>query len=209
MRATIALVMIVLGTGAASAQEAADPHPTALSVVGGLSVGSSPGLFGHGGGFGFNDSNTGFVVGGGLAHDLTPRFTLEASGLYLDRGASAWSADAGLRINLVPSERSLVPYFAASGGVYSERAESPLDEIERIPVVGPLARNVRHGLGRMGLGGILDTETHTDGMLTLGGGIRIASGEHVFVRPDVRAQVVFGDDTRVLGLFTLNFGYRF
>jgi len=27
--------------------------------------------------------------------------------------------------------------------------------------------------------------------------------------PDVRAQVVFSDDTRVLGLFTLNFGYRF
>ena len=95
MRAMVALVMAVWGTGAAWAQEAADPHPTALSVVGGLSVGSGPGLFGHGGGFGFNDSDTGFVVGGGIAHDLSPRFTLEATGLYLDRGASAWSADAG------------------------------------------------------------------------------------------------------------------
>jgi hypothetical protein len=31
----------------------------------------------------------------------------------------------------------------------------------------------------------------------------------VFVRPDVRAQLVFSNDTRVLGLFTLNFSYRF
>jgi hypothetical protein len=46
-------------------------------------------------------------------------------------------------------------------------------------------------------------------MLTLGGGVRFNSGAHVFVRPDVRAQVVFGGDTRILGLFTLNFGYRF
>jgi hypothetical protein len=38
--------------------------------------------------------------------------------------------------------------------------------------------------------------------------VQFAAGPHVFVRPDARAQVLFGD-TRVLGLFTLNFGYRF
>jgi len=49
----------------------------------------------------------------------------------------------------------------------------------------------------------------TSGLMTLGGGAVFAAGPHVFVRPDARAQVVFSGDTRVLGLFTLNFGYRF
>ena len=38
---------------------------------------------------------------------------------------------------------------------------------------------------------------------------RAQSASHVSVRPDVRAQVVFGSDRCVLGLFTLNVGYRF
>ena len=46
-------------------------------------------------------------------------------------------------------------------------------------------------------------------MATLGVGVEVAAGPHGFVRPDARAQVVFSDDTRVLGLFTLNFGHRF
>ena len=40
-------------------------------------------------------------------------------------------------------------------------------------------------------------------------GARFAVGPHVFVRPDARAQFVFAGDNRVLGLFTVNFGYRF
>jgi hypothetical protein len=53
------------------------------------------------------------------------------------------------------------------------------------------------------------TSHRTDGMMTLGGGVVLAAGPHIFVRPDARAQVVFSGDTQVLGLFTLNFGYRF
>ena len=45
--------------------------------------------------------------------------------------------------------------------------------------------------------------------MTFGGGVVFASGEHVFVRPDARAQVLFGDDTHVMGRFTVNVGYRF
>ena len=47
------------------------------------------------------------------------------------------------------------------------------------------------------------------GLLVVLGGVLFAAGSHVFVRPDARAQVVFSGPTRVLGLFTLNFGYRF
>jgi hypothetical protein len=203
----MAVAVAVLSAGTAWAQEEADPHRTAVSLVGGLSVGSSP-VFG--GRLGYHGSDAGFVAGGGIAHDLSPRLTLEANGLWLDRGSSAWSADAGLRFNLAPSANALVPYFAASGGVYSEHVDDPvdraLDAFERLPVVGAFGRRARDFVESVGY----DTDsTHTNGMVTFGGGVRFASGEHVFVRPDARAQVVFGNDTRVLGLFTLSFGYRF
>src|SRR5262245_10163270 len=113
-RASVAIVLVVLGSGSAWAQEESDAHRTAVSVVGGFSVGSTRELGGSP--FGFHDSGSGFAVGGGIAHDLSPRLTVEADGLYLDRGSSAWSADAGLRLNLSPSHESLVPYFAVSGG---------------------------------------------------------------------------------------------
>ena len=206
----------------AYAQEEAGQFRTAVSALGGLSVGSSRsfefaggrGRFGHG-------SGAGFAVGGGLAHDFSSRVTLEANGAYLDRGAGAWSADAGLRLNLVPSGKSLVPYFAVSGGAYSERNERIAFSTGEVDV----PRNFGNFPGR-GAGGrpitvptlradgrlpIVTTEgsRETSGLMTLGGGVVFAAGSHVFVRPDARAQVVFSGDTRVLGLFTLNFGYRF
>ena len=223
-RTSLALaVLVVLSCRFAYAQEEPGQFRTAVSALGGLSVGSSQsfefaggrGSFGHG-------SDAGFAVGGGVAHDFSSRLTLEASGAYLDRNAGAWSADAGLRLNLVPSGRSLVPYFAVSGGAYSERSE-------RISITLPgvdLPRNfgnIGTFPGPRGGGGrpttiradgrpptlTTDGSRETSGLMTLGGGAVFAAGAHVFVRPDVRAQVVFADDTRVLGLFTLNFGYRF
>jgi hypothetical protein len=198
------VLALMLSVGSAWAQEEAGQFRTALSVVGGLSVGSSRslGLPGGRGGFGGRGSDSGFAAGGGIAHDFSPRLTLEATGLYLERGASAWSADAGFRLNLEPSSRSLVPYFAASGGLYSERS-------------GSLAVRSQHDIRDQGgrNRGDRAAETggsrRTDGMLTLGGGVLFAAGPHVFVRPDARAQMVFSGDTRVMGLFTLNFGYRF
>lgn len=209
-RVIIAMTLAALGGGSAWAQEEeADAHRTAFSIVGGLSVGSSAPIGRRDFGFFDSGSETGFVAGGGVAHDLTPRLTLEASGLYLDRGSSAWSADAGIRLNLVPSSRNLVPYFAVSGGVFSERVETAIGRGLDVFLPGRTGRVVRDVF--RGRGATADTfdSRRTDGMLTLGGGVRLASGSHVFVRPDVRAQIVFSGDTRVLGLFTLNFGYRF
>lgn len=193
-------------------EEEAGQYRTAISVVGGLSVGSTGssrlGLdrlardFGH-------DDGASFTVGGSIAHDLTPRLTFEAGGLFQDRGASAWSADAGLRLNLKPSSESLVPYFAVSGGLYGQTTETstvdltlPVDFVRgpRFPGRGDFRPDVS----------VTTTTSHrTDGMMTLGGGAVLAAGPHIFVRPDARAQVVFSGDTHVLGLFTVNFGYRF
>jgi hypothetical protein len=209
-RVPVVIAMALLGSGSAWAQEEADAHRTAVSAVGGFSVGSSRG-YGPGRFFGFHDSGSGFVAGGGIAHDLSPRVTLEANGLYVDRGSSAWSADAGFRLNLSPSHEGIVPYFAVSGGLYGESGTARIDGLPepRLYVPGPRGR-FDHGVVTPPV--TVPTATHysrTDGMLTLGGGVRFSSGPHVFVRPDARAQVVFGGDTRVLGLFTLNFGYRF
>jgi hypothetical protein len=213
-----------LSAPAAWAQEEKGQYPTAISVVGGLSVGSSVGSrfgFGYGGDFGHGDGAA-FAVGGALAHDITPRLTLEASGLYLDRGSSAWSADAGLRLNLKPSSESLVPYFAVSGGLYGQSAETsrlnPRSVDDFRGLVAPLlpGRGGRNGLPTAEeIRNTVDaafttTSSHgTDGMMTLGGGVVLSAGPHVFVRPDARAQILFSGNSHVLGLFTLNFGYRF
>jgi hypothetical protein len=227
--AVVAVAVVTALSGRpAHAQEEVGQFRTAVSAVGGLSVGSSQ-SFGLGdgrGGFG-RGSGSGFAVGGALAHDFSSRLTLEATGLYLDRNAGAWSADAGLRLSLVPSGESLVPYFAVSGGVYGERSQSlsgaPLRTEDRrddasAPPGRPPNQRGPNGLpvavpavprdGRPTTGS-LETSRRTDGLMTLGGGVVFAAGPHVFVRPDARAQVVFSGDTRVLGLFTLNFGYRF
>jgi hypothetical protein len=105
--------------------------------------------------------------------------------------------------------------------VYQERVQTNfgglLDGVENI---SPLIEQIAHLIPQLGnlyglvenAGGSLpfDTHTtHTSGLLTFGGGVTFASGEHVFVRPDARAQVLFGDDTHVLGRFTVNVGYRF
>ena len=214
-------VLAASSAGPSFAQEEAGQFRTAVSVVGGLSFGSSDSFrFGGGrGSFGGGDGS-GFAVGGGVAHDLSPRLTVEATGLFLDRDASAWSADAGLRLNLMPSRESIVPYFAVSGGVYGHGRQTvnsngnENDDEDFREGRGFRGANVPGRPGASVGRGAPPTVTTsrssgTDGLLTLGGGVQFAAGPHVFVRPDARAQLVFAGDNRVLGLFTINFGYRF
>jgi hypothetical protein len=217
-----AFVVLALAGSSAWAQEEMGPYRTAISAVGGLSVGSSPSFWGRG--VPGHGSDTAFAVGGGIAHDLTPRLTLEANGYYLDRNASAWSADAGFRLNLTPSGKSMVPYFAATGGVYSDRSRN-LDSVRALALPDLRDRfGFVTGRGFPGLTGripggqtavagaaetLVSSSRQTDALVALGGGVLFSAGPHVFVRPDVRAQMVFASDTRILGLFTLNFGYRF
>ena len=114
-----------------------------------------------------------------------------------------------------------MPYFAVSGGVYGERVQTDFGAlVEGVEDLGPVLESIAILLPQArNLYGLVETtgrslpfdqhKTHTSGMLTFGGGVNIASGEHVFVRPDARAQVLFGGDTHVLGRFTVNVGYRF
>ena len=60
------------------------------------------------------------------------------------------------------------------------------------------------GTGRWGRRGF------SDPALTFGGGVRVHVADHIMIRPDVRALVVFADgDTHSLATFVVNLGYRF
>ena len=50
----------------------------------------------------------------------------------------------------------------------------------------------------------------TDPALSIGGGITVAVTDHVFLRPDARALLVFGNGDRYsIGILTMGVGYRF
>jgi hypothetical protein len=227
----VVMSALVLSAPSARAEDNA-LFRNSVSFTGGLSVGSPAyggfaGDFAHRFGFGRDGSNTGFAVGGTFARDVTPRLTVEASGLYRDQNSGGWSADAGLRLNLVPASRSMVPYFAVSGGLIGGHARG-LDLEGMGPNDADLMGFLQSHIPNSGMPGRIEDamaalrgamqqqgfnlgggRSYTDGMLTMGGGVRFDAGPHVFVRPDARAQLVFSNNARVLGLFTLNFGYRF
>jgi len=108
MRSFVVIVLSwTLAAGHALAQESATSSggPATVSVTGGLTTGM------HG---------TGPVLGGSATYDLNDWFSIEGSAAYFDRGlgADALSAAASLLVNVVPSARKTVPYFAIGGGVY-------------------------------------------------------------------------------------------
>ncbi|HXV62022.1 MAG TPA: hypothetical protein VEK15_15090 [Vicinamibacteria bacterium] len=111
---------------------------TSLSFTGGLSSGSS---------------DTGVAVGGTFIFELTPRLALEAAGQYLDRGsgADAFDLSGNLLVSLVPSDRKLVPYVTAGGGVY--RASYDLNHRRFLgPMVSEFGPGANIWPGMMGAG---------------------------------------------------------
>lgn len=60
------------------------------------------------------------------------------------------------------------------------------------------------------VGGAWETRSFLDPAMSAGGGLRFNVNEHLMVRPDIRALVVFADgDQRTLGVFSVQLGYRF
>jgi hypothetical protein len=59
-------------------------------------------------------------------------------------------------------------------------------------------------------GGAWETHSFTDPALSFGGGLRFNVSEHLMVRPDVRALVVFADgETHTMAVYGVSVGYRF
>jgi hypothetical protein len=78
--------------------------------------------------------------------------------------------------------------------------------------VGQMPGFYARRLGPMAVpvGGAWATRSFTDPAVNFGGGLRFNVNEHVMVRPDVRALVVFADgNTHTVGVFGMQIGYRF
>jgi hypothetical protein len=59
-------------------------------------------------------------------------------------------------------------------------------------------------------GGAWGTRRFTDPAVGFGGGLRFSVNQHLMVRPDARALVVFAaGETHTLGVFGIQLGYRF
>jgi hypothetical protein len=60
------------------------------------------------------------------------------------------------------------------------------------------------------MGGAWQTRSFTDPAMSLGAGVRFNVTQHLMVRPDIRALVVFANgETDTVGLFGVQLGYRF
>lgn len=219
---------VVLAVVATTAFASAGDEPSAangrernaVSLQVGLSSGSS--------------HMAGAAVGGTLVRDLGSRLALEATGSFLSRGmgANGLNLSASLLVNLRPGREKAVPYLAAGGGVYRASFDRGNSRF-----TGPMGYGMMGGAGMMGVGpydagqwnygqmpmfygnrmGPAGQEgrayghrSFTDPAVSVGGGIKVDLGSRLSLRPDARALVVAsGGDTYTVGLFTVNFGYRF
>ena len=78
--------------------------------------------------------------------------------------------------------------------------------------VGQMPGFYARRLGPMAIpaGGTWDKRSFTDPAVSVGGGLRLNVNEHLMVRPDARALVVFASGkTQTLGVFGIQLGYRF
>lgn len=78
--------------------------------------------------------------------------------------------------------------------------------------VGEMPRFYGERLGRMMVPatGAWGTRAFNDPALSFGGGLRLNLAQHLEVRPDARAIVVFGGgSSHTVGVFGVNLGYRF
>jgi hypothetical protein len=197
--------------------EEASPFHNAISFSVGLASGSDGGGRDFRGGFegrgSFGRSSTGGALGGTLLRDLSDRVVFEASGAYLDRGAShAVSAMGQLLVTLIDGGKA-VPYLSAGGGVYHQESQDRF-------VTPADIRTARDPRGPRGQGRDAEPRTmaepsfervrSTDPALSLGGGVRLDLGPRFYARPDARLMMVMGDGrNQTFGLFTMNVGWRF
>ena len=217
-RAAFAIVASHALAGLTFAGEAApstDPGRTAISLQAGFSSGTA--------------DMAGATVGGTVVYDVGSRLALEAAGSYLGygMGTSGLSVSAALLVHLRPRGEKAVPYLAAGGGVYrasfdmgdwrfdDQRADGAVS----VPMMSAMAPSrsahqmpmfyaSRLGMEPENQGWA--SESFTDPAISLGGGLRIDLGSRMSLRPDVRALVITSSgDTRTVGVFTVNFGYRF
>lgn len=175
-------------------------------------------------------ADTGAAIGGAVIVGLFDRVAVEGTGAYLGRGsgARAFALTGGLLFDLLEAQK-VVPYVAVGGGWYHSSLDLGAARFfgnVNLPVGMPVCGG-GFGPGSCGYGQVpqyyrarlgnlfvpqnraWSTVTFDDPAVHVGGGVRIDLTRRVYLRPDARAIIVFGNGTReTVGLFTLAVGFR-
>jgi hypothetical protein len=213
----LAALGVVTALGSLAQAEEPSPYHNAISFSVGLASGSEAGgrrdfLRRFEGRRGFEHSATGGVLGGTLLRDLSDRLAFEASGAYLDRGASHGVSAMGQLLVMLIDGGKAVPYLSAGGGIYHTSSERFIARAGiHLPraVRGPRGQH-RGDASQTNKGSRFEEARSTDPALSLGGGVRLDLGPRFYARPDARLMTVMGGGhNQAFGLFTLNLGWRF
>ncbi len=240
LTATLLAVAAGTANAQSSASPGTISHPTSAGVLGGVSAGSGDAGASAGGVLTFEVSDWVAVEARGIymqrgsgAHGLevtgTSLLTIarsERTRAYLAVGGGLYRArfdlgDArflGRMSSEFPGGTRFVPVNGMPGFGMMDSGMTFNGDIWRDPWTGPrftanqMTTFYANRLGQMTIpaDGRWRMRSFTDPALTLGGGIRVDVTDRLYVRPDVRALVVFArSDRMILANMTLGIGYRF
>lgn len=145
-------------------------------------------------------SNTSPAVGAALGWEITPHFTVDGRGIWMDAGhrADAFAALLGARIPLLPA-RTVVPFVSAGAGVYRASFDSASSTM-------PAFYQRRMTSNSAGI----QHRTFDDFVVSIGGGVDVFLARHVALRPEVEFLVVTTtSDTRTVPVFGVQLAYHF
>ena len=228
MSSLITALVLTLAALTPVAAQTAPPtldRPASIGLLGGLSAGSG---------------DAGGSIGLNLAFDVTDRIGVEARSMGSRQGSGQMGMEAtGTMLFTIARTAKAAPYAAIGGGVYHTSfdlgSQAMFGAIGSQYGPGTMMTSVAGSSGfMMGNGTVYNVSqmpafyanrlgqmtvpangswgmrSFTDPALTVGGGIRFDVGERLYVRPDIRALMVFGNGDRLtLSTMTLALGYRF
>jgi len=144
-------------------------------------------------------ADTGIAAGAAVGWEITPHFTLEGRGIWLDSrdSANAFAALFGARIPLLPA-RPVVPVLSGSVGVHL----ATFDESTGTPRF--YRRRIAPDAAELG------SRTFHDFVAAIGGGVEIALARHLALRPDVTVLLVTShSETRTVPVYGIQLAYHF
>jgi hypothetical protein len=145
-------------------------------------------------------SDTGVAAGAALGWEITPHFTLEGRGIWLDAGhrADAFAAVLGARVPLLPA-RPVVPFLSAGAGVYRATFESMSSTVPRF---------YQHRM--MPGSGEFRGRTFDDFVVSVGGGSDVFLARHLALRPEITVLLVTSrSDRRAIPVYGVHLAYHF
>ena len=139
-------------------------------------------------------------LGAGIGWELTPHFTIEARGFWLDEGpdADGFAAVLGARVPLL-TRRAVVPFVAGGAGLYLARFEAAQPGMHQF-YQRRITPNARGWTGA----------TFEDFALSFTGGADVYLAQHLALRPELTVLLVrAGSNARAVQVFGAQLAYHF